>query len=141
MTTPPPTSMESPFLDTQAEIETSFLGGICIRLQASWRRFQYRRIQSAIRSYDAEKHFLSPMFRPVVGPATMRMAHGEIERNKLPFNAESGRPWLSNSGPLRLAPRSVDSCGEMEVPTVSGTDLPASLRPPPLRQETIPRSS
>ena len=77
------------------------------RLRAAWKRRQYLQIQRAIRNYSTEKHFLSPMFRPVVGPATMRMAYGQIERNKLPLNADPSRPWLRagsrSKGPMMLA--------------------------------------
>ena len=90
-------------------------------------------------NFSSEKHFLSPVFRPVVGPATMRLANREIERNKLPFNPESGRPWLVNAHaklPLQLAQPCESSPVESEL-----SALPASLRE--LRQDPsdlIPQS-
>ena len=124
-------ALDHPFLVTDESEETSFVGGLKSRAQSAWRRYCFKRIQRAIRTYDAEKHFLSPVFRPVVGPATMRLANREIERNKLPFNPESGRPWLVNAhgkSPLQLAPPSESSSIESEL-----SALPASLRE--LRQE------
>jgi hypothetical protein len=55
----------------------------------------------------------------------MQMVRGEIERNKLPFNAESGRPWLRNAGPLRL-----DGGLMKAMPSRNASELPSSLRRP-----------
>ena len=118
-------SVDNPFLETNHSGEAGFLGSFRLRMQSAWRRHCFKRIQRAIQTYDSEKHFLSPVFRPVVGPTTMRMANREIERNKLPFNPESGRPWLANAHakpPLQLAPVS-ESPPESEL-----SALPASLR-------------
>jgi len=132
MITPSSNSLDHPFLASESTEEASFVGSLKSRAQAAWRRYCFKRIQQAIRTYDVEKHFLSPVFRPVVGPATMRLANREIERNKLPFNPESGRPWLANAhgkSPLQLAPPSESSPVENEL-----SALPASLRG--LRQDS-----
>lgn len=75
------------------------------RLRSAWKRYQYRRIQKAIHTYSAEKHFLTGRFHPVVGQATMRMVLKEIERNKLPFHADQWRPWLKSGKHSHLLPR------------------------------------
>ena len=125
MITSTSSSLGNPFLATDNPESTTFVGGLRLRAQTAWRRRCFKRIQQAIRTYDSEKHLLSPVFRPVAGPATMRMANREIERNKLPFNPESGRPWLANAhakSPLQLAPVS-ESPAESEM-----SALPRSLR-------------
>lgn len=96
--------------------------GLVSALRERWKQFRRRRIQHAIRSYNSDKHFRSPMFRPIAGPATMRMVHGEIERNKLPFHVDGGRPWLAHAP---ASPSSSESPSSAEDP---GSALPASLR-------------
>ena len=125
MSMSPTNSLNSPFVSAQADDDGAFFANVKKRIRTAWRRHQFKRIQQAIASYSSEKHFLSPMFRPVAGPATMRMANREIERNKLPFNPESGRPWLANAhpkSPLHLAARS-----EMTLRAQSVSELPASI--------------
>ncbi|MDA7666448.1 hypothetical protein N8652_02275 [bacterium] len=126
MITPNSSTLGHPFLATDNVEETSFVGSLKSRVRAAWRRYCFKRIRQSIRTYDAEKHFLWPAFRPVVGPATMRMAKCEIERNKLPFNPESSRPWLVNAhakSSLQLAPASESLTEESEL-----SAFPASLR-------------
>ena len=121
MITSTSSTLGHPFLATDNPESTTFVGGLRLRAQTAWRRRCFKRIQQAIRTYDSEKHLLSPVFRPVAGPATMRMANREIERNKLPFNPESGRPWLANAhakSPLQLVP----------VSGIEMSALPRSLR-------------
>ena len=126
MITPNSSTLDHPFLATDNVEETSIVGSLKSRVRVAWRRYCFKRIRQAIRTYDAEKHFLSPVFLPVVGPATMRMAKCEIERNKLPFNPKSSRPRLVNThtrSPLQLAPESESLTEESEL-----SALPASLR-------------
>ena len=59
------------------------------RIRAAWKRYQCRMIQRAIRTYSVEKHFRSPLYHPVVGPATMRMAMGLTDRNKWHFHVKT----------------------------------------------------
>lgn len=134
MSLSPAHTTNHPFLASESPAdEDRFLGSLKLRVTTAWRRHRYRRIQQAIRTYSSEKHFLSPVFRPVAGPATMRAANREIERNKLPFNPESGRPWLANAhatAPLQLA--------DTSDTTSNVSELPASLRD--LRQSSPSRA-
>lgn len=106
------------------------------QLGGAWKRFQARQIRRAIAQYDPEKHFLGGGFQAVVGQATMRMVHGEIERNRLPFYADKSKPWLqreekSVSPFVAVAPAGPYASGAAlaELPPATN-GLPASLREP-----------
>ncbi len=115
----------SPFMIPADDESTGLLARLRVRLADAWKRHRYRKIQHAIKTYNAERHFLSPVFRPVVGPATIRMANHEIERNKLPFSVDHSRPWLTRK-PLALRPPTQETLPSKD--SENTRELPASLR-------------
>ena len=117
------------------------------QMSGTWKRFQGRQIKRAIAQYDSEKHFLRG-YQAVVGQATMRMVHREIERNKLPFYADKSRPWLKsvqamaspfvavNSAQPLASERAAHAAG---LPAAAN-GLPSSLREPVQRAAQTPDS-